>query len=137
MKLTKLKIGNYIHGKYFDDEDNEQKAVCEVLAIDSVDTSIWVNSHINREWFNDFEGIKIDDKWLENFGFFMNGVFKLDLDKYLALIKSHGYYYPQVEQYPDITGEQRGIGREEIVSLPRVKYVHQLQNLLDVLKGDE
>jgi len=141
MKLTELKIGNYIHGKYFDDEDNEQKAVCEVLAIDSVhEWSIWVDSHVNREWFDEFEGIEIDDKWLQNFefefetklGVLDHWLYSLSPDTTIEIIESYGYFYPEIEAAPEMSFE-----RPQTIALPRIKYVHQLQNLLDVLKGGE
>lgn len=68
-------------------------------------------------------GFKLDDNknyWLS-----------LELDKHLDLIKSEGYYYPQLVQEPEMSCDNISV-----VSLNRISALHQLQNLFKALTGN-
>lgn len=55
----------------------------------------------------------------------------IDLDKTLRLIVSDGWFYPQIEEMPETAN-----GEIQVVSLNRIKYVHELQYLYFMLKGE-
>ena len=69
MDVTKLMIGNYLHGYYEDDKFD----VCRVMALDTTgmaEYEIWVESEkSDTEVYDYFRGIEIDEKWLFKFGF--------------------------------------------------------------------
>lgn len=62
-----------------------------------------------------------------------NGTFWLNLQThYLELIKMPDGYYPVYAQLPELSSEA-----EQRVSLNKISYVHQLQNLYYCLTGNE
>ena len=65
---------------------------------------------------------------------FSNGwLFKTDqLDVNIEFIESGEHYYPQIKQYPELSSEEI-----QIVSLNRIKYFHELQNLIFAIQGEE
>lgn len=72
MEVSDFRIGNYINGFYLDDEDCEQKTLCEIVGLDSVGFSeytFWVYSKAEIKVFQKFEGIPITEEWLLKFGF--------------------------------------------------------------------
>lgn len=64
----------------------------------------------------------------------VNGILwiKITPDRHFELINSQGYYYPQLTQLGEIS--HQGISA---VSLDRIQYVHELQNILRCLTKTE
>lgn len=97
-----------------------------------------------RDWYSLGEGliflenispVKISEKILFDCGFeqFDYGlIIQLELDKNLQLIKSGGSYYPNIIQLPELSCDEI-----QCVSLIKIDYVHELQNLYNLLKGEE
>lgn len=54
---------------------------------------------------------------------------KIYEDKYLTLLKSMGEFYPQIEELPEISSATMNI-----VSIGTIKYAHELDRLVEVLK---
>jgi len=79
--------------------------------------------------------MKISISHLTGFGFTKDnkGNYYLDLQShYLEIIPSNGYWYPVIAQVPEMSHEE-----EQRVSINRIEFVHELQNLIYVLTGDK
>lgn len=81
------------------------------------------------------KGVEITDDWLVDFGFKKDnkGNYWVDLQThYLELMPSNGHWYPTYAQVPEMSHED-----EQRVSINRIEFVHELQNLFFVLTGRE
>src|SRR5690606_21358009 len=125
MEATELRIGNYIL-----DEENEVRQVMEVsrtLISTSCDFTLLTS---------EVKPIPLTDELLIKKGFIKdttNGTIWIDLQThYLEFRYADGYYYPNYCQYCELSSES-----EQCVSLNRIKYLHQLQNIYHALTGKE
>lgn len=87
------------------------------------------------EYYEDLVPININDEILSNYGFKKDSIGNMWFDlttHWLSLIFVDGFYYPLYAQQPEIGQED-----EQIVSLNRIKFVHELQNLFFALTGKE
>jgi len=55
-----------------------------------------------------------------------------ELTTIIRLIVSDGYFYPQIEEAPEMSHQDT-----QIVSVNRIEYVHELQHLWRVVTGEE
>lgn len=81
--------------------------------------------------------IEITEERLKEYGFKVNLVggvgFAINyIDRHIGLVESDGKWYPQFIQEPEMSHEDR-----QIVSLPYIKYWHELEDLHKVLIGEE
>lgn len=58
-----------------------------------------------------------------------NGVLALEVspDCHVEIKESKGYFYPAISQIPDM-------GEEQVVSLNRVQYMEELENIINLIK---
>lgn len=86
--------------------------------------------------YEDVRPIRLTEDILINAGFKIdsnkNYWLPLDLDKYIDLIPSEGFYYPQIVQDPEMSMQD-----ESVVSLNRISSLHELQNLFKILTGND
>ena len=134
MKTNDLRIGNYIYGNYYGNEDEEKTEKCKVLGIDSVGFSeypIWVEGleETGIETYMGFEPIPLTEEWLLKFG----GIKDVEGVAYIKLYK--GY---DLRLYIVANGVQETKGISTPFSnFTHIKHVHQLQNLYHALTGEE
>lgn len=89
----------------------------------------------DTEWvyLKNCKGVVLTPDILEKCGFVkdLNGDYWKDLQThYLLFIESNDGFYPQYAGLPEMSSES-----EQIVSLHRINYVHELQNLYKILTG--
>ena len=124
MKVTELKIGNYILGLPLEFDENEDWEVCEVVILDSVgetEYEIWVDSKSNSEHFSEFKPIPLTEDWL----------IKFELEK-----MSESEYTLNTYDLANFKLWMNG-GRFLFNDTIEIKYVHRLQNLYFDLKDKE
>jgi len=111
MKANELRVGNYVKGIGHNIS----------WLVDGVDTYYIYSSNAWR-LLSSFEGIPLNENWLEKFGFKRSGLYNL---------KDEVYIY---DEYGLIdTGFEYRFNYTQI----KLKYVHQLQNLYFALTGEE
>lgn len=130
MKNTDLRIGNLVLN---------DRCECSVVGILSDNINIVNLKTKQRNIINsDIQSIKpipLTEDLLNKIDFFnidYGYSRNIELEKVLRLIVSDGWLYPQIEQSPEMSNEET-----QIVSLNRIKYLHELQNLWKVLKDEE
>ena len=127
MKATELRIGNLIEYK-IEDKLDERKEWWEVSKVDFQDLT-WLDSNPEDAYFRP---IKITEEWLLKFGFEditgVDYILHIDVDFKLILIPADAFY-PQIDKADDV-----GWGS---ISLNKIEYIHQLQNLYFTLTGEE
>ena len=130
MKATELRIGNLIEYK-IQDELDERKERWELNQVDAFDLQdlTWLES--NQE-DSDFRPIKITEEWILKFGFEditgVDYILHIDVDFKLILIPADAFY-PQIDKADDVGWSS--------ISLNKIEYIHQLQNLYFTLTGEE
>lgn len=116
--VEELMIGNLILGIYEDDDDNESAEIVKVVCIDPTkeitDYEIWVDGKMDQ--YDDFAPIPLTEEWLIKFGF--NRIGK---DFVINGIIIHA--------------RKRGYSLRK--SVPDIKNVHSLQNLMFALTNKE
>lgn len=119
MKAKDLRIGNLVYNKVGD-----IKVVRFIACLDE----------IHNCSIEEIQPIPITEDWLKRIGFKKSNAFWIDLTThYLELIGPvHNYYYPVYAEIGELSSEP-----EQRVSLNRIQYVHQLQNLYFALTGEE
>ena len=127
MKATELRIGNLIEYK-IEDELDERKEWWEISKVDFQDLT-WLDSNPEDA---DFRPIKITEEWLLKFGFEditgVDYILHIDVDFKLILIPADAFY-PQIDKADDVGWSS--------ISLNKIEYIHQLQNLFFSLCGEE
>lgn len=147
IKPEELRIGNYVtvnNPKYRPDITGETVKVVgiEMRISKSFPTSsgvIKIEVNINKYpdefgQFNEFiDPIPLSEEWLLRLGFTLNKYQKQDLFYYSLEVLSHGKisYYPNIKTIELGTTSGYNFGKTEI------NYVHQLQNLLYSITGEE
>ena len=130
MKATELRIGNLIEYK-IEDELDEIKEWWELNTVDAFDLQdlTWLDSNPEDAYFRP---IKITEEWLLKFGFEnitgVDYILHIDVDFKLILIPADAFY-PQIDKADDIGWSS--------ISLNKIEYIHQLQNLYFALTGKE
>ena len=136
MEAKKFRIGNLLTWK---DQEDEGKAILTLTGIVLGDC-IW----LEWEWedgesdntdcdLDSIKGISITEDWLINFGFQNYHCWEYRwVTGGLQLIETNGYWYPAVFSHPEMSHED-----DQCVSLNRIKYVHELQNLFFAITGKE
>ena len=142
MKTNDLRIGNYIYGNYYGNEDEEKTEKCKVLGIDSVGFSeypIWVEGleETGIETYMGFQPIPLTEEWLLKFGF----------NKQIGFIKFIGVPYEKDsfevahndldKWYCYFRNFVKGAQDDFVLLRNDLKHVHQLQNLYHALTGEE
>jgi len=143
LSREELRIGNYILGSiYVDKEDAEldlrenysEAAEWKLVIVEGIphefdECTVWTDDEYYR-----LKPFPLKDYHLRMFGFICegdNGNYWMDLKTHgLQLIPSQGFWYPVYIDYGEMASDI-----EQHVSLKRVKYIHQLQNLFYVLEG--
>jgi hypothetical protein len=130
MKIQDLKIGNLVKW-----DINENCVVEEILEKSAHLKGVRDGKEfIVNASIGSIEGIPIDDEFLINkANFVMPGnlyiYYGKDLITTLRLIPSNDeYFYPQILQEPELSSDDY-----QIIGLPRIQYIHELQNLLYTL----
>lgn len=139
MEIKNLRIGNLLTWK--DQEEVSTEAILTYVG-GVLNDCIWL------EWvwadgeadntdcdLDSVKGIEITDDWLIDFGFKKdnNGNYWIDLQThYLELMLSNGHWYPTYAQVPEMSHED-----EQRISINRIEFVHELQNLFFALTGTE
>lgn len=128
IKATDLRIGNHLH-YYIGEEGIDWDAT----KIDVQDLQWCENKNEN---FNEVhKGIELTTVILVMSGFTEdnNGHFWIDLQThYLEFIPMADGFYPTYVQKPELSSQE-----EQRVSLNRIKFVHELENLFFILTGKE
>lgn len=122
MKANELRIGDYV----FDGLGNLSR-VTPTMIIEQYQSEI-----ANQEYL---KPIPLSEQWLLDFGFKLdkNGHWWKDLmTHYIEIIKMKDWCLPVFVELPEFSSES-----EQRVGLPRIGFVHQLQNLLYALTGEE
>lgn len=144
-----LRIGNLVHGLYYDDEDDEKKELCEVIGLDSVgfsEDSIWVDGKENTgtEMYHGFEGILLTEDWLLKFGYELesyklNGVLQFYAieGKRLIIVLEDGLLMAYDCIWWNYLGHTPLIKDGDFWELIELKYVHKIQNLYADLCEEE
>lgn len=132
IKITELRLGNYIIDKIDDDCTIE----CEVIEISKNGTVKIKDSqddYTNK--INQIAPILLTEDWLINFGFKKddNGNYwiPIEIETWLQLTVID-MFYPMICQAGELSHE-----KENYVSLNGIQYVHQLQNLFFAITGKE
>lgn len=107
---------------------------CVVKEIDNQGVVVWIEETKEEEWIDlwQFTPIHITEEWLFKLGFIVN-------DK---------YEHPGFDEYVLKGNEWFGIGDfngkfwlieflDQSIGSPRIKYIHQLQNIIKVLKYEK
>lgn len=79
--------------------------------------------------------VRLSQNWLNDFGFVKdnNGNYWIDLQThYLELTHANGYWHPVICQVPEMSHED-----EQRVSMNRIEFVYELQNLFFAITGKE
>jgi hypothetical protein len=141
MKANELRIGNFVNGEVEQEDGSTKLYTVKILAVDSTSSlgegwdfllESMTKTEEEIEVYEDLQPIPLTEEWLLRFGFENYGVFRLKLsdDTYLrGHINSKGFNIA-LDEY-DLIGDR------ETVSLRVIKYVHQLQNLVFSLTGEE
>ena len=123
MKASELRIGNLLKAKK--DYHNQFHGNGIVSSIE--ESKFVILDHYPGKWF---EPIPLTEEWLLKFGFYINP----------------NYVHPSFDEY--ILESGFGIGNfndefwlvdflDQTIGSPKIKYVHQLQNLYFALTGEE
>lgn len=130
MKVQELRIGNLVY-----DNNNE------VITVDALDEG-GVNPyhptddlHVGSVEYDEVKPIPLTEEWLLDFGFCKNknNDYWLGwITGYLELIPSKGFFYPQLVSIPELSNEN-----EQRVPFRRIEFVHDLQNVIFALTGEE
>ena len=119
MKKEDLRIGNLVYDSLRNKEVKIQLKHFRELAISE------------KVFFERYKAIELTEEKLLGFGFEDTGVYytlHIDIDFKLLIIPAYGFY-PQIDK-ADYNGWQS-------VSLNKIDYTHQLQNLYYSLKNKE
>jgi hypothetical protein len=138
MKVTELRIGNYING-IVDEGDNETPlALCVVSTLDSIDMAEWpiiCTSDVNAEWFDGFKPIKITAEWLLKFGIkrINNSMFRFGAITFQAT---------HIDDGGGLSERLLSTRKAFKICLAgkficNIEHIHQLQNLYFALTGEE
>ena len=122
MKANELRIGNWV-------------SFYHSISGETFNEQIWPEWFISDADQNDSSPIPLTPEIfvLNGFGEDNNGHFLLDLQThYLEIIPMKDGFYPMYGQKRETSGDN-----DNLVTLNRIDYVHQLQNLYFVLTGEE
>lgn len=119
MKANELRIGNYFRRMYGHGyEDIVEASIDDILEIN---TKPW-NDHVF------FDGIELTNEWLKKLGFVCTWAGQGDGQTWeKGKVELHGDFYPLHLSNHKI----------DWIHLPKIEYVHQLQNLYFALTGEE
>jgi hypothetical protein len=125
MKTNELRVNNQVN--YIDEEEGILPNKIDIQDLEMCDSK---NNTFNKlhkpiELKECIEKVGFENK---DYGYSK----KLDIDTTLRLTVSNGWFYPRIEQAPEFSNE-----KIQVVSLKRIKYLHELQNLWYVLKQEE
>lgn len=138
MEAKELRIGNLVHGIYYDDEDVEQFDECRIMAIDTTDNAeytYWVEGKANKELYHDFIGMPLTKDRLLRIGFKAVGIMNFH-----QLEIKHQYKELTMYLMANPNGKAMHLGKrdgKEGDFLIDCEYVHQAQNLIYTLAGEE
>lgn len=124
VKAEELMLGNWIQDEFGKHE--------HIWAMDKYRVQLSSGAMYIKS-IKDMKGIPLTPEILEKCGFVkdLNGDYWKDLQThYLLFIESNDGFYPQYAGLPEMSSES-----EQIVSLHRINYVHELQNLYKILTG--
>ena len=130
MKATELRLGNFV--KWVERIESVKQLFEDGVGIAYEQDSDYWTQMIEAD---DLEGIPLTPEIfvLNGFGEDNNGHFLLDLQThYLEIIPMKDGFYPMYGQKRETSGDN-----DNMVSLNRIDYVHQLQNLYFALTGEE
>lgn len=120
MEAKNLRIGNLVKS------ESEKSEVFEL------DWDV-ERGRINYIGDNNYDGIPLSDDWLIDFGFQKYHAWEYRwMTGGLQLIETNGFWYPAVFSHPEMSHED-----DQCVSLNRIQYVHELQNLFFAITGEE
>lgn len=126
INLKELRLGNWVYildiGKYAKIKSIDGEGVTHHI--------MW--GHVYADMI---EPIPLTEEILLKCGFIKdnNGNYWIDLQThYLELMPSNGYWYPVYVQTPEMSHQD-----EQRVSINRIQYVHELQNLFFAITGTE
>lgn len=123
MNIKELRIGNYVRNQ---DGSLTDTPIGKPVKIEDYKHIMWAELCVP---------IQLTEEWLLKFGFenidygFTKKILTVST---LQLIWSDGWIYPQIIEEPEMSNET-----VNVVSLNRIKSVHQLQNLYFALTGKE
>ena len=128
MKVSELRIGNYIEGCFTDDDDqfHLRTDIVKFLGYDPFEDFTWVEGGVlPRDEYYEFCPIPLTREWLGKFGL---GYIKNACCWELGSIRLH-----------DLSDEAKSRFRLTLAGneLTIINYVHQLQNLYFALTGKE
>lgn len=125
MKISELRIGNYIHTKGGE--------LCTIFQLCSEDEKI--KDKINYINIDEFKPIPIDLEWLEEFGFEYWGKTEWLEDRFVLhnVIDGTGNF----EIFKNDDGKFTANSDFDLVCWADLKYVHQLQNIYFSINGKE
>jgi len=129
MNIKELRIGNYVHYGY-----DVKVTELDVYGAGIMDLNDDEASHFysNKELL---KPILLTEEWLLKFGFenvdygFTKKILTVST---LQLIWGDGWIYPQIIEEAEMNSETI-----DVVSLNRIEFVHQLQNLYFTITGEE
>lgn len=141
MKASDIRIGNWVTTDLFPELPKEKNPYKEFqivamnIGFDNSSVFSDVNYYPKSVSLEKLKPIPLTPEWLERFGF--NSELWINLNThYFELIhtKENGvdWFYPVYAEINELSCEM-----EQQVSLNRIQYVHQLQNLYFALTGDE
>lgn len=137
MRVSELRIGNYITGISFDYEDNAIESECCVLGLDITQSlgygwSIMVDSKDDIDEFESFKPIPLTEEWLIKFGF--------ERVTPMGSTYDNNYAY-ELKDWGRIALKNGVLVSDQYYFLDGlcfdIKHVHQLQNLYFTLTGKE
>jgi len=129
--LQQLKYGNFVRGIHL---DAEYYSVIEIgterIVLQNPINSKFVT--VLKENFYRIEEVELTEKWLLKFGFYKNGgsIFRLNLGKSIIAIGGDGSFGLYNSEFSFNRGNSFNNNY-------RLNYVHQLQNLVHSLTGEE
>ena len=131
MEAKNFRVGFYLNENQRYPFDRDYRGVIKLSEND-------IKEVFNHNFKSAYTGILLNREWFKKYGFRESNCFYLDLTThYLEMIETieddgSSYYYPSYVEVRELssTPEQR-------VSLNRIRYVHELQNLFFALTGQE
>lgn len=136
MEAKNLRIGNLVgieETALHADGCNHLEAIFEIEELRK-DVAHFKGFNIG-EYYKDLKGVKLNDGLLFLYGFKRDGLGNMWIDlitHWLSLRFADGFYHPLYAQIPETSHED-----EQRVSINRIEFVHELQNLFFALTGKE